>query len=380
MFFKRLTLSTLLSLASIRVARGNNFSVTVGGPGVLKFDPEFVTANPGDQVFFSFRQENHTVSESSFDSPCSLAEGGFDSGFVPVADNNTAGPFPEAEYTVQDTNPVWIFCRQANHCQQGMVFAINPGNQSQFDAFQAGANGSAVNASVSSSASPSASSSASASGVSSAQGSSSSVASSGSASPSVVTVTATVTVPPSATSSSASSSASPASATSADHTVVVGGTNRLFFNPSNITADAGDTVTFRFMQTNHSVTQSSLASPCVSLTESSTNGEVGFDSGFMPVSDNTTAYPTFTIQINNTAPIWAFCKQTNPMSHCGAGMVFSVNADASGSDDFDAFQTKAIQLNGTQAAAKNSAEGVLTVGRGAGAVAVLLGILAGIFL
>ncbi|KAL6307960.1 hypothetical protein BKA93DRAFT_726663 [Sparassis latifolia] len=354
MFFKRLTLSTLLSLASIRVARGNNFSVTVGGPGVLKFDPEFVTANPGDQVFFSFRQENHTVSESSFDSPCSLAEGGFDSGFVPVADNNTAGPFPEAEYTVQDTNPVWIFCRQANHCQQGMVFAINPGNQSQFDAFQAGANGSAVNASVSSSASPSASS--------------------------VVTVTATVTVPASATSSSASSSASPASATSADHTVVVGGTNRLFFNPSNITADAGDTVTFRFMQTNHSVTQSSLASPCVSLTESSTNGEVGFDSGFMPVSDNTTAYPTFTIQINNTAPIWAFCKQTNPMSHCGAGMVFSVNADASGSDDFDAFQTKAIQLNGTQTAAKNSAEGVLTVGRGAGAVAVLLGILAGIFL
>ena len=40
-----------------------------------------------------------------------------------------------------------------------------------------------------------------------------------------------------------------------------------------------DTVTFQFRQTNHTVTQSTFAEPCVSLTETSTSGEVGFDSG-----------------------------------------------------------------------------------------------------
>lgn len=42
---------------------------------------------------------------------------------IPVDDANTNGPFPRAQFNVVDTNPVWVYCRQANHCQQGMVFA-----------------------------------------------------------------------------------------------------------------------------------------------------------------------------------------------------------------------------------------------------------------
>lgn len=35
------------------------------------------------------------------------------------------------------------------------------------------------------------------------------------------------------------------------------------------------------------------------------------------------------------------------MSHCGAGMVFSVNAVESGANNFNNFQTKAMQQNGS---------------------------------
>lgn len=172
---------------------------------------------------------------------------------VPVPDNNTNGPFPAARFTVQDTNPVWVYCRQANHCQQGMVFAINPGDK--FAAFQAAAMGQAVPAS-------------------------------GSPPPATVapvTVTATVTVSGTqlATTTYVSSpgSAAPTSAVSTDHKIVVGGPNKLFFDPANITAQPGDTITFQFMQKNHTATQSSFANPCTSLTQTSTSGQIGFDSG-----------------------------------------------------------------------------------------------------
>ena len=59
---------------------------------------------------------------------------------VPVPDNQTDN-FVIAQFTVQDTNPVWVYCRQTGHCQQGMVFAINPGNN--FGLFQSNAIGSA---------------------------------------------------------------------------------------------------------------------------------------------------------------------------------------------------------------------------------------------
>jgi len=250
--------SILTALASLAVVRSAEIAVTVGGTGILKFSPDSVTASPGDIVTFTFKQKNHTATQSTLASPCVQAPGGFDSGFVPVADTNTNGPFPVAQFTVQDTNPVWVFCRQGNHCQQGMVFAINPGDK--LAAFQAAATGNTLTTS-----SPTATS----------------TASSG-----VVTVTATVTVGGQAvttTYASSPGSASPTAITT-DHKIVVGGPNKLYYDPANITAQAGDTVTFQFMQKNHTVTQSTFASPCRALTLTSTSGQVGFDSGFMPVA------------------------------------------------------------------------------------------------
>lgn len=215
---------------------------------------------------------------------------------VPVAADVTTG-FPVAQFQVQDTNPVWVYCKQTGHCSQGMVFAINPGTQ--MAAFQAAAiaTGNATNATTTSS---------------------------------------------SVTSSATSSSTS--TAQSVDHTVVVGGTGKIFYSPSNITANPGDTVTFQFQQKNHTVTQSSFATPCRALASTSTTGQVGFDSGFMPVADNATTFPTYTIQVNDTSPIWAYCKQT---AHCGEGMVFSVNSNEASTNNFAAFLNNAKTQNGS---------------------------------
>ncbi|TDL27627.1 hypothetical protein BD410DRAFT_762738 [Rickenella mellea] len=330
--------AALISLAVIPVARGAQFNVTVGGPGVLRYNPQFVNAAPGDQVFFTFMQKNHTVTRSSFENPCSPLPqpDGFDSGFQPVADTDTTGPFPTALFVVPDTNPVWVYCRQANHCQQGMVFAINPGTQ--FAAFQAAA----MALGSSSTAPPPA---ATASGA-----------------PSVVTVTATVTAGADTVTTTYGSypgSAQPTAVSSNDHAIVVGGPGKLFYSPANITAQPGDTVTFHFMQKNHTTTQSSFAAPCRALAATSTNGQVGFDSGFMPVADNATSFPTYTIQINDTAPVWAYCRQA---THCGQGMVFSVNAIESGPNNFEAFQALAKQLNGTGTSTSSGASPSKTSG------------------
>ncbi|EEB87162.1 hypothetical protein MPER_15603, partial [Moniliophthora perniciosa FA553] len=48
------------------------------------FNPEFVF---GDVLQFTFKQKNHTVTQSSLETPCSPLADGIDSGFIPVADS-----------------------------------------------------------------------------------------------------------------------------------------------------------------------------------------------------------------------------------------------------------------------------------------------------
>ncbi|KAI9056911.1 hypothetical protein FKP32DRAFT_1762888 [Trametes sanguinea] len=365
--FSKLAATIALFALAAPITRGAVHNVTVGGIGILKYDPPSVDAAPGDQVIFIFKQKNHTVTQSSLNSPCTPLEGGFDSGFVPVADNET--DFPVAQFTVPDTNPVWVYCRQANHCQQGMVFAINPGDK--LATFQSNAVGN--NTSSASSAAVTTTAAAS-------------------ATPSVVTVTATVTVDgttQTTTYGSYPGSAAPTSVASQDHVIMVGQDGGLTFTPSNISAQVGDTLTFRFAAKNHTATQSSFASPCSPLSETSTNGQAGFDSGFMPVIANSSDFPSFTVKINDTAPIWVFCKQTNPASHCAAGMVFSANAIESGPNNFAAFKAKAMSTGSSSSSGSsaspsgtsNKANGAShTVVRDAGVLVAALAALVGALL
>jgi len=96
------------------------------------FDPPQVMANVGDLVQFHFWPMNHSVVQATFADPClpisESASGngtqGFFSGFMPVSASSTEMPTFTIE--VNSTKPIWFYCSQAKHCQNGMVGVINP--------------------------------------------------------------------------------------------------------------------------------------------------------------------------------------------------------------------------------------------------------------
>lgn len=324
MLFTLASCAALVSLAAIPRVRAADIPVIVGGAGILAYDPPSVNAVVGDRIIFTFREKNHTATQSTLAAPCAQAPNGFDSGFVPVDAGDVSGT-KTAIYTVQNLDPVWVYCRQGTHCQSGMVFAVNAGDK--LAQFQANAK-------------------------------------TGSATPA-----ASSTAPPAAASSVVPSTN--------DHKVVVGGPGKLLFTPSNITAKAGDTITFQFQQKNHTVTQSTFGNPCKSIASTSTSGQTGFDSGFKPVADGATTFPTFTIQVNDTQPIWAFCAQGN---HCTSGMVFAVNTVETGPNTFDAFKNKATGSSSGAATPSGTPNGAMKLSSGAGFAGILIATVVVLFL
>ncbi|KDQ10310.1 hypothetical protein BOTBODRAFT_498122 [Botryobasidium botryosum FD-172 SS1] len=113
--------------------------VEVGPNSQLVYDPEYITADIGDKVTFRFHQKNHTVTQSSFQTPCTQIFDGFNSGFNPVGPD-VYDNFPTVTLTVLVDTPLWFHCEQTGHCPQGMVFAINPpASGNTFDKFKAAA-------------------------------------------------------------------------------------------------------------------------------------------------------------------------------------------------------------------------------------------------
>lgn len=95
--------------------------------------------------------------------------------------------------------------------------------------------------------------------------------------------------------------------TGKDHKINVGKGGKKF-DPSNIKAAVGDTVTFTFFPMNHTVTQSNFNDVCQPLANA-------FNSGFMPVKEGT-GKETFTIEVKDQKPIWFYCAQGD---HCKSG-------------------------------------------------------------
>jgi len=56
--------------------------------------------------------------------PCHPLAGGFFSGFTPTASSSEESTTTWI-ITVNSTKPIWVYCAQGNHCQSGMVAAIN---------------------------------------------------------------------------------------------------------------------------------------------------------------------------------------------------------------------------------------------------------------
>lgn len=367
--------SLSLSLVLLPFVIAAVHDIQVGGAGgALVYDPEAIAAQPGDQVVFHFHPKNHTVTQSSFANPCGPKDGGFNSGFMPVPANTTDN-FPTYTINVNDTTPIWVYCGQAgntpaSHCGAGMVFAVNcgqDGSPNSFTNFKKSAL--AVGASLSAAG---------------AGASSTWTAAYGGVTvppaPNGVAMTQTITLESSTwvtTYSSYPNSPAPTPAALAGtvHKVVVGGPSKLTFDPPHVVAQPRDTIIFEFHQKNHSVTQSSFADPCRKL---SADGTEGWDSGFLPAADNATTFSTWNLTVNDTAPIWAYCRQKTPVSHCGSGMVFAINSDESGPRNFTAFQNVAEQLNGTASASAPSASqtknnGAMSIRMGGVGLTLLLG-------
>jgi plastocyanin len=133
----------LVPLMLVASAQAASYEVTVGKGGQLKFEPETLKAEVGDTITYLFFAkvrimmppqnksvsltpwQNHSVVQSSFAEPCQPLKDGFFSGFVPNQLQDTASR-TTFTITVKDKNPKWVYCSQGNHCQSGMVHAINP--------------------------------------------------------------------------------------------------------------------------------------------------------------------------------------------------------------------------------------------------------------
>ena len=105
------------------------------------------------------------------------------------------------------------------------------------------------------------------------------------------------------------------------HMVNVGAQGKLIFEPQSVDAAVGDVIVFQFLALNHTVTQSSFEDPCVS--------QDGFDSGFRffnPTNQTGVINQRLAFLVRESDPMWFFCRQTVPRSHCNSGMVFAVNA------------------------------------------------------
>jgi plastocyanin len=100
-----------------------------------------------------------------------------------------------------------------------------------------------------------------------------------------------------------------------DHLVVVGNNSKLVFEPDNIKAVEGDTVTFKFWPKNHSVAQATFANPCAPMAD-------GFWSGYIPSAEKAAATEFMYTVENASKPIWFYCTQGK---HCQGGMVGVIN-------------------------------------------------------
>lgn len=104
-------------------------NVMVGFDDKLVFMPNHISASAGDMVRFNFSATNHSLVESSMENPCTPLPGGFSTGFNqfnPSDDGRTIVAF-----SVDNDTPRYFFCGQTDpvaHCQLGMVFALNAGD------------------------------------------------------------------------------------------------------------------------------------------------------------------------------------------------------------------------------------------------------------
>jgi plastocyanin len=98
-------------------------------------------------------------------------------------------------------------------------------------------------------------------------------------------------------------------ASAANFDVAVGASGNSF-TPATISAQTGDTVTFKFSGARHDVVQSSFEEPCSPLSSGI----------YAPIQSKA---GDFVVTVQNSDPIWFYCSVPG---HCNGGMVGVINA------------------------------------------------------
>ncbi|KAI1307746.1 hypothetical protein F5Y03DRAFT_405388 [Xylaria venustula] len=116
--------------ALVELSDRNAEIVVAVGKGSFTFNPDTITANPGDIIVFEFWSDSHSVARSAFGFPCMPYEDivpdskGFWSGDMLNADTS---PRPRFTVKVNDTEPIFFYCAVQNSCKGNkMIGVINP--------------------------------------------------------------------------------------------------------------------------------------------------------------------------------------------------------------------------------------------------------------
>ncbi|KAJ3509640.1 hypothetical protein NLJ89_g5112 [Agrocybe chaxingu] len=129
-------LHVIAATALVAVNGQTTHTVTVGVAGSF-FDPPTLSAGLNDTVTFVFGGDVHTVTQSTFQNPCSPLPGGFNSGLAGRGISNGLAPTWDLRIT-DILRPIWFLCeatRPSSHCAAGMVGSINPPNQTMYNRF-----------------------------------------------------------------------------------------------------------------------------------------------------------------------------------------------------------------------------------------------------
>lgn len=115
--------SSSSATATTGVPATSTLDVKVGSNG-LNFEPDTLTASPGDLIHFHFYASNHSVVQSSFDKPCQPVDGGIASGFFTASGKDESAQV--FSMRLNSTDPVWLYCSSGEHCKGGQSMVINP--------------------------------------------------------------------------------------------------------------------------------------------------------------------------------------------------------------------------------------------------------------
>ncbi|KAI9754060.1 MAG: hypothetical protein M4579_004880 [Chaenotheca gracillima] len=135
-----ITVFSALALAAVAHGQDSDMdTITIEvGEGGLVMKPDSVMAKKGQKIEFEFYPMNHSVVQGDVSKPCQPAANAWWSGYVPSSKGESSTKFV---LTINDTEPIYYYCSQEEHCQGGMVGVINPPNDSALTDYRKASNG-----------------------------------------------------------------------------------------------------------------------------------------------------------------------------------------------------------------------------------------------